>query len=501
MPDDKPVSDDPELEQFLEAPPAVKFEKVRDERLRPRLSEYLGQEAYDELRRIADERQARSGGHLGATLIPNMIFIPGVMGTMLSSRKGGIRWIDARTRNFLQELRLAPDGVSDAKPEYGIKVGEIDFTYMAFVDAVDARDDFNLASFPYDWRKPLTQSAAALRDLVNKVYSENGDEPIHVVAHSMGGLMLRAALAEHGDEIWPKLDRIAFVGTPHYGSPSIAGYLKNHLWGFELMALLGLYFDRPTFRSLWGVLGMLPAPRGIYPGTRDNDPAPWTGGAADDPYVHPCANFDMYKADQWKLEDLTSEDTDNLQKALDAARDFHRTLYESHDGLKQEQRDRMAAIAGVGYETLFRLSYEQKFWGYWERTSKETGRIVGDPHRDGDGRVPVASAALENVGELRYVRGVHGDLPMIAEVYEDVFRWLKHEPMKLPDTPQGAFHGHLGSGTATPDAPSITRVTNPDHVAGKPGFWSPEPDPQQLKQYRELLESEQLPAFNKVRLL
>ena len=48
------------------------------------------------------------------------------------------------------------------------------------------------------------------------------------------------------------------------------------------MALLGLYLDRETFRSLWGVLGMLPAPRGI---TRAREPATGSPGRAANPAI------------------------------------------------------------------------------------------------------------------------------------------------------------------------------------------------------------------------
>lgn len=494
------ITNDPDIETFLNAKLSEKCEKVLDDTLAPKLRDYFGSDAYDELRKLSAERAAAKKGHLGINIPPNLIFIPGVMGSLLSSGRGGIWWIDARARNYINELRLSPDGVSDIKPEYRLRPVEVDISYMPFFVAVDARDDLNYESFAYDWRKPLATSAGALRDMVNRLYTDNGDEPIHVVAHSMGGLMLRVALAKHGDEIWPKIDRIVFIGTPHYGAPAIAGYLKNHLWGFELMALLGLYLDRDTFRSLWGVLGMLPAPRGIYPGTRDNDATLWSESDPDDAYVHPCANFDMYNAEQWKL-DLSTEQTAHLQKVLDGAKVFHRELYEAHEKLKREQLNKMAVIAGVGYETLFRLTYEKRFWGLWESTQKVTKRSMGNMHRDGDGRVPVASATLENVGDTRYVKGIHGDLPMIAEVYEDVFRWLKNKSMTLPDTPQGALQGHLGGGLGANTAPSLTRITNVDEVAGDPGLWKLNPDPQQLDALKALLEKEQLPAFNKIRLL
>ncbi|HEX8922977.1 MAG TPA: alpha/beta fold hydrolase, partial [Pyrinomonadaceae bacterium] len=440
---------------------------------------------------------------LGINVSPNIIFVPGVMGSLLSSQLGGIWWIDARTRNYINSLRLSADGQADATPENGITPVNVDITYLPFFAAVHKTEDFNYQSFPYDWRKPISSSADALRDLVNQL-SAKRKGPVNLVAHSMGGLVVRAALLKHGDEMWPKINRIIFIGTPHYGSPAIAGYLKNHLWGFELMAILGMYLDRETLRTLWGVLNMLPAPRGIYPGTRDKDPKPWNGGQPEDPYLHPCANFDMYKADEWKL-DLNAEQTANLQKILDATATFHRELHEAHMKLTQDQRDRMAVIVGVGYETLFRLAYEKKLWGLWSGTDKVKSRVEGDPHREGDGRVPLASAALEHVGQKRYVRGVHGELPMIRQVYEDVFRWLRGEDMQLPATPKGALEAHLGGLAGGNAAPHLTKVTTAKPGTGDPGLWSlDEPDQQQLEQLEQLkalVENEQLPAFNKIRLL
>ena len=60
----------------------------------------------------------------------------------------------------------------------------------------------------------------------------------------------------------------------------------------------------------------------------------------------------------------------------------------------------MLIIAGVGYKTLFRLTYEPRFFGPWKQMTKVISRVAGDPHREGDGRVPLASAALESHGGL-----------------------------------------------------------------------------------------------------
>jgi hypothetical protein len=302
-----------------------------------------------------------------------------------------------------------------------------------------------------------------------------------------------------GQDLWPKIGRVVFIGTSHYGSPAIAGYLKNHLWGFELMALLGLYLSPQTLRSLWGVLGMLPAPRGIYPDTRSNDPAPWQSDDDGGSCIHPCANFDMYRVEDWKL-DLTPPQSAQLQKVLDSTANFHRRMYEAHQALDQSLRDHMTVIAGVGYKTLFRLAYERKFFGIWERAAKVTERVEGDPHREGDGRVPLASAALENVS-IRYVRGVHDGLPNMPAVYEDVFRCLREEPMRLPDNVHDALSAHLAP-QGESEAPHLDGTAMAKPFTDDPGLWSPDPPaPQRLAALKAQLEDERLPEFTRVRLL
>jgi pimeloyl-ACP methyl ester carboxylesterase len=482
---------------FLNAPTEQRLRMAMDARHAADLTGYLGPEAYAEYLRLAERLDE---DHLGVTTAKNLVFVPGVMGSTLQSRtKGGVWWVDVRTRKHIEDLRLAPDGETDADPDNDVGPGTTDPSYEPFLTAVLAQDDLGHVLFPYDWRKSLRHSAGRLRDLVARVFEENGGRPVHLVAHSMGGLMVRTALMLHGDELWPRVGRVVFVGTPHFGSPAIAGYLKNHLWGFELMAVLGLFLSRETFRSLWGVLGMLPAPRGIYPGTRPGDPAPWSG-EGDDPYVHPCANFDLYRADDWRLG-LDPTQTEQLQRVLDGAAAFHRDLHEAHDALDQEYRDRMLVIAGVGFKTLFRLAYDRRFFGLWERTAKVTSRVRDDPHREGDGRVPLASATLDNV-RIRYVRGLHAGLTNIEAVYNDVFAWLRGADLGLPDRPDGALSGHLAPAEGRSEAPHLDDTAKADPFDDDPGLWElGPPDRARLEALTAALEEERLPEFNRVRLL
>lgn len=498
------------INSFLQAPTVERLRMASRRSMAEDLRAYLGEPAYEEYLALADQTVGKvDRDRLSIDAPENLIFVPGVMGSLLQSRtRGGVWWIDVRTRKFIDELRLSPDGKDDADPRNRVVPFTTDITYEPFMAAALERKDFGHVVFPYDWRKSLRLGAADLKDRILELHAGNGGEPVHLVAHSMGGLLVRAALSAHGDEVWGKIGRIVFVGSPHYGSPAIAGYLKNHLWGFDLMALLGRYLSPDTFRTLRGVLSLLPAPRGVYPGTRKDDQSPRAAGDEGDDYAHPCANFDMYDADSWKLE-LSAEQTSHLQDVLDEAAEFHREMYEAHQALDQNLRDKMAVIAGVGVKTLFRLAYEKGFLGIWEYAAKETGRIPGDPNRDGDGRVPIASAALEDVGDVRYVKGVHGELPMIPAVYNDIFRWLKGEEMKLPKTPAGALAQRLSGEPDESAAPNLTAPVRRDQLTGDPELWevtlseSEEVERQgaRLEQLEAQLAEGRLPEFIKVKLL
>jgi pimeloyl-ACP methyl ester carboxylesterase len=492
IPSERSANQD-ELERFLTSNASAQLKILQDPKSVGAVRSWLGEKALIEYRNLISQAAVR---HL-ARKPPNLLFIPGVMGSVLVSRGlGGVWWIDARTRHHLNDLRLSPDGLQDANPDHQIEPVVPDIGYSPFFSAAQNHPALGHVGFHYDWRKPLTASTQRLHEAVAEARANNGGHEVHLVAHSMGGLLVRAALMLYPD-LWEQVGRIVFLGTPNYGSPAIAGYLKNHLWGFNMMSILGRYLDRTTFRSLWGILGLLPAPVGVYPGTRDSDvPLPkWTGT-----YRHPCANFDMYDATAWRL-DLTPTQEQQLQTILNSSAVFHRELYEWHVRLDQEQRNRMAVIIGVGYKTLFRVAYRRGYGFLWERMAKETSRKESNPHRDGDGRVPLASAKLEWTGETRYVKAEHGRLPGVPAVYEDVFRFLTGERMRLPTTPQAALASHLAGQDPLPQAPHLSGVIA-DTSGDDPGYLQFEsPNEATVAEIERGLETDSRPEFNHLHIL
>ena len=89
MPDDA-------LLEYLKADFAGRLNLAAKLEMEPVLRDYLGDSGYEELRCLAENHRKRTAAeHLGSKAPKNLIFIPGVMGSLLMPKNaGGIWWID-----------------------------------------------------------------------------------------------------------------------------------------------------------------------------------------------------------------------------------------------------------------------------------------------------------------------------------------------------------------------------------------------------------------------
>lgn len=224
---------------------------------------------------------------------------------------------------------------------------------------------------------------------------------------------------------------------------------------------------------------------GIYPGTRSGE-------------AHPCANFNMYDATAWKL-DLDAAATLHLQGILDEVKQFHTDLFNWHQSLLQDKKDRMLMIAGVGQETLFRLEFDTAFWGKWERTKKLTSRKPCDVNYDGDGRVPLASALVEDV-TTRYVFGEHGALPNIPAVARDTLAWLTEKDLHLPQSCKAAVGEHLSAEDGTSESAALDgSATAGSRFKSLPAYENPTPEV--IAQVKARLDAGEMPGINLIKIL
>ena len=77
---------------------------------------------------------------------------------------------------------------------------------------------FNVIECPWDWRMDVADAAEEyLEPIVKKYSSTSPTGKVHIVAHSMGGLLARAYIQKSADNA-AKVDHFAMVGTPNQGS-------------------------------------------------------------------------------------------------------------------------------------------------------------------------------------------------------------------------------------------------------------------------------------------
>ena len=181
--------------------------------------------------------------------------LPGIMGSQLAVGGDEI-WMDpiGLANGGIERLAIGEPGVEP--------IGIIRSTYAKLVDYLSR--DYEVVPFPYDWRRSLLEEGRRFgSELMAKL--DATPLPVHVVAHSMGGLLTRAMMAERA-EAWDRFKqrsgRVVMLGTPNKGS----FFINNVLLGREqLVAGLSLLDFKHCrgeilgiFRQFRGLLEMLP---------------------------------------------------------------------------------------------------------------------------------------------------------------------------------------------------------------------------------------------------
>jgi hypothetical protein len=165
------------------------------------LQEQFGPENYILLRDLA--RQAASQGKRGGARV---LILPGIMGSKLGIRQplfDDVLWFNPVQIAIGNLANLRVNG-----PSRYSAVGVILFAYLKLklklkIWGFDA--DFH----PFDWRQNLQTLGA---ELAQRIDSEGRE--VHLVAHSMGGLVARAAI--HKRKL--NLGKLVMLGTPNHGS-------------------------------------------------------------------------------------------------------------------------------------------------------------------------------------------------------------------------------------------------------------------------------------------
>mgnify|MGYP006277420733 FL=1 len=185
---------------------------------------------------------------------PVVFVLPGIMGSNLADREGEI-WLQYLRMMFGGLLQLRPDNpYIEAQSLVATSYGDL-VTYL--------KDRAHVKVFPFDWRKSVSEAAVRLRNEIEDVLAKENPPTIRLLAHSMGGLVVRQLMLDHPDT-WNKLKdqsetfRCVLLGTPWRGSYLIPQVLTGNGGVIKKLDLMAVFQSRKdllnifnTFEGLW----------------------------------------------------------------------------------------------------------------------------------------------------------------------------------------------------------------------------------------------------------
>ena len=328
---------------------------------------------------------------------PVVFILPGIMGSHLAV--GGDRvWLDPADLAFGGFDRLAIDaqGVQPEAP-VGMAYGDL-MKYLSGTHEV--------VPFPYDWRRSLEEEGKRLGKAIERKLdeAERYDQPVRILAHSMGGLLARVMIALC-DTTWQRLckhpsARLVMLGTPNGGSYVIPQVLTGRDSLIKKLALLDVK------HSLWDLLRIVSE----YPGLLELLPSQGT--------------FDLFTPEAWIRIQQASSKTDKWTTPSDArlleARRVRTTLIEK----SPVDPERMLYVAGWAPATPVDLEIGD--------SAGDGDRLVFHATPHGDGRVPWETGRLEGV-RTWYMHASHGDLADQEESFPAILDLLqKGTTTRLP---------------------------------------------------------------------
>lgn len=363
---------------------------------RDAMEAYFGAEEFEELQRLA----TRARSLMPAQKLGNVVFLPGIMGSNLAISEEGnedLIWVNLfrLALGEFDRLKLRPEDVPRA-----VRATCLDKrTYARTI--LRLSEHWNVEPFPYDWRLDIDESSKALAELITLKFK---GQPVHLVAHSMGGLVSRNFIRLY-KQLWDNMrdnegkgrgGRLIMLGTPNYGSYSIPQVLTGSEKLVNWLSVLDLS------RNLEEVLEII----GTFTGLYQMLPAP---------SMIPDKTRSIYRQAAWGSFPVIGEN-------LKAAERFHENL----EDRETVNAKRMAYIAGCNQQTLCGL------------VITAPGEFQYTTTCNGDGRVPSELGRIEGLPTY-YIEESHGSLPRNDLVLTAVEELMESGVTSiLPDRPPAA---------------------------------------------------------------
>jgi len=333
---------------------------------RQELTAFFGDREYGELQYLARRAvKARPGSRAARVLI-----VPGIMGSQLGFDRPApmppdLLWVDPVdiSAGRLRALRI--DAGAPLRT-----MGVVLHSYLRLRLHLVA-SGFNVACVDYDWRLGIDVLG---KQLAQRIEAEPHGH-VHLVAHSMGALVSRAAMSQPARR---KVQQLVLLASPNEGS--FAG----------VQAVRGTY---PVVRKLARLDARISAEQlaedvfNTFPSLYHLLPSP--------SHTNP---IDLFDAAQWP-----SQGPRPRAELLHAARGSRAGFAKANE--------RYSVVVGTGQPTVTGIERVQDDFVY-----------TVTPH--GDGTVPVVSARLEGA-HTYYVACAHSELtrnPLVANAVADILK-------------------------------------------------------------------------------
>jgi pimeloyl-ACP methyl ester carboxylesterase len=188
--------------------------------------------------------------------VPTVFILPGLSGSHLAV-EGNKIWVDPfdLVRGKFTRLEIGAANVTALEVVAG--------TYGNLADYL--ADTHEVIPFPYDWRRSVLEHGRTLAALVDERL-RNTNQPIRIIAHSMGGVVFRGMAAEN-PEVWERMkaregSRVLMLGTPNRGSWSIPRIFARQDRLIKMLAAADLRHNHNellnVLREFQGMLELLP---------------------------------------------------------------------------------------------------------------------------------------------------------------------------------------------------------------------------------------------------
>ena len=310
--------------------------------------------------------------------------------------------------------------------------------------------------FAYDWRQPLDVLGERLGEFLDALMKDT-QQPVRLIAHSMGGLVVRACAARRPGVMDMLMQRdgarLVMLGTPNQGAWSMVENLLGKGDTLRTLIRLDLQHDMQQVLDIVagfrGPLSLLPRPgfKDMFQGQRD-------GGG--DYALQDSATWAAFRD---KVRDFWFGDHHSAvpsQQALDEAswlwRQDAAASPDGHPTLPPAYAGKSIYVHGVAASTPCGV-----------REEGDRLKIVGTSR--GDGTVTWESGRIGGIGSFYYMPAAHGDLAATADYFpassellaSGVTAALPQQPPAVRDARQALPITYDAGPPAADDADAIER--------------------------------------------